>query len=157
MPSKDIEKLRAAQHRYKERHRESINARKRAIYAANAEQLRERQSEFRRANKEKVNAYNAAWSVGYRARLRAEFIAVYGGQCSCCGEAEPLFLHLDHIFDDGAEHRRQHKTGCKLLAALKREGWPKDRYRLLCANCNHGRTVNGGICPHERRGKVNDS
>jgi hypothetical protein len=34
---------------------------------------------------------------------------------------------------------------------LKRLGWPKEKYRILCANCNHGRALNGGVCPHQQR------
>lgn len=148
MTTKDPDKLKATQTRYRTNNGEKISARKRAAYAANRESERARQQAFRSANAEQVNAANALWSAGYRARLRAEFIAEYGGACACCGEREPLFLQLDHINNDGAAHRREHKTGAKLLAALKRSGWPKDRYRLLCANCNHGRALNGGVCPH---------
>lgn len=151
MPARDPEKLRATQHRYKERNRASINARRRATYASAAELHRDRQRQYRRANAEHVNRYNAGWSAQYRAALRAEFLAVYGGRCFCCGESEPLFLQLDHTENDGAAHRREHKTGAKLLAALKRLGWPKEKYRILCANCNHGRALNGGVCPHQQR------
>ena len=36
---------------------------------------------------------------------------------------------------------------------LKKLGWPKDRFRLLCTNCNQARAY-FGVCPHERgRGK----
>lgn len=149
MPSKDPIKLKAARDRYRQQHKDAINERKRMRYEANADQHRARTAAFRQANREQVNQYNAQWSAGYRSRLRAEFIAEYGGCCTCCGETEPLFLQLDHIFNDGAEHRKTMKTGARLLAHLKQQGWPKDRYRLLCANCNFGRMLNNGICPHE--------
>jgi hypothetical protein len=84
------------------------------------------------------------WNCG---RLRAEFIEAYGGKCECCGETEPEFLSLDHIFGDGARHRRQLRRG-NIYRELKRLGWPKDRYRLLCYNCNIAR-AHGGRCPHE--------
>ena len=29
----------------------------------------------------------------------------YGRACSCCGETEPAFLTIDHVNNDGAEHR----------------------------------------------------
>ena len=38
----------------------------------------------------------------------------------------------------------------ELKPSLKRQGWPKDGYQLLCANCNQGRARNGGVCPHGR-------
>lgn len=39
----------------------------------------------------------------------------------------------------------------RLYRSLKRRGFPKDRFRLLCANCNLGRYLNGGVCPHHNR------
>lgn len=37
------------------------------------------------------------------------------------------------------------------FARLKRQGWPQDRYQLLCANCNFGKLMNGGVCPHQSK------
>lgn len=37
---------------------------------------------------------------------------------------------------------------CHYLGRVKL-GWPKDRYRLLCYNCNIARARHGGRCPHE--------
>ena len=34
--------------------------------------------------------------------------------------------------------------------ALRRQG-PQDRYQLLCANCNFGKLMNGGVCPHQSK------
>jgi hypothetical protein len=31
---------------------------------------------------------------------------------------------------------------------LKKRGYPPG-YRVLCFNCNRGRYLNGGVCPHE--------
>lgn len=80
--------------------------------------------------------------------LRAECVQAYGGKCVCCGEAEYDFLELDHIFNDGAAERRKHKNGRQEMLALKRQGWPKGRHQLLCANCNRGKQRNGGVCSH---------
>ena len=57
-------------------------------------------------------------SKDYRAALRAEFIAAYGGKCACCGEAEPKFLELDHVFGGGEVHRR----GAAEVEAHQRRG-----------------------------------
>ena len=79
--------------------------------------------------------------------LRIEFINAYGGKCDCCGESYYEFLTLDHIYGGGGKHRKKIKYN--LLKVLKREGWPKDKYRLLCWNCNSalGRY---GYCPHKQ-------
>jgi hypothetical protein len=83
-----------------------------------------------------------------RARLKLQTIAAYGGACECCGETAVAFLTIDHVNDDGSAHRRELKK-TTTYRWLKRHGYPKDGYRLLCFNCNCGRRVNGGVCPHK--------
>lgn len=85
----------------------------------------------------------------YRDKIRAEFIEAYSGRCSCCGEAEPRFLTLDHIGGGGKAHRKELRSQSRVLPDVKRQGWPKDKYRLLCMNCNMA--VQSGPCPRERR------
>jgi hypothetical protein len=151
MATKDPEKLKATQKRYREKNREKRNEQKRAHYQANKERIRQEQSEYRKANPHTVNASNAAWRARFWPALRAECLKVYGGKCVCCGEEEPLFLELDHIFNDGASERRKHKNGQQEILALKRAGWPKERHQILCANCSRGKLRNGGICPHKSK------
>jgi len=134
---------------WRQRNAEAIRARKRELYAQDKEKHPARASQYRKENRVKVVAANRAWLTAYRARLRAEMIAAYGGKCACCNEAQPKFLQLDHVFNDGAKDRVVNKTATKLWARLKKKGWPKDRYQLLCANCNFGKLLNGGTCPHQ--------
>lgn len=85
----------------------------------------------------------------YRAELRAEMIAAYGGKCECphCGIAIAAFLTLEHKAKDGAAHRaRVGKNAQAQLLDLKRRGWPSGEYGLLCFNCNIG--AGTGTCPH---------
>lgn len=89
--------------------------------------------------------------------LRRQLLEAYGNKCFCCGESRPVFLTLDHIANNGASERRRingQNSGCSNgeWLSLKKRGWPKDGYRLLCYNCNCGRHrnwQNPGICPHE--------
>lgn len=84
-------------------------------------------------------------------RLRTEVLEALGGKCACCGEKHSEFLTIDHINNDGAEHRRLLKGDLKtMLAGIKKEGFPKDRYQVLCANCNHAKAYYGG-CPHKKK------
>ena len=73
-------------------------------------------------------------------KLKIETFEAYGGvRCSCCGETELWVLCLDHINNDGWEERaRLNNTGgYKFYRYLRKLGYPdKDRYRVLCANCN---------------------
>ena len=93
-----------------------------------------------------------------RARVnksRDAVYAAYGAACNCCGEIIPEFLTIDHVNNDGAEHRRTklRKNGTAglsntyLYAQIIAENFP-DKYQLLCMNCNLGRERNGGVCPH---------
>ncbi len=85
----------------------------------------------------------------YRQRVREQLINAYGGICACCSEPESRFLTIDHIYNDGsAERKTIDHTGYGLYYRLKREGFPRDRYQLLCMNCNFGKSKNGGVCPH---------
>ena len=84
-----------------------------------------------------------------RAKLKAEAIAAFGGECECCKESNPGFLTIDHINNDGAKHRKTRTHSFSMWRVAKKEGYPRDKYRLLCWNCNCGRAKNGGVCPHK--------
>ena len=38
-----------------------------------------------------------------------------------------------------------------LYRCVKKLKFPKDRFQLLCANCNQGKRRNGGVCPHKKK------
>lgn len=79
---------------------------------------------------------------------RLETLAAYGGACKCCGEATPEFLAVDHVNNNGAEHRRE--IGSKNLAGwLRKNGFPQEGFQLLCHNCNMAKEFYGeGSCIH---------
>lgn len=151
MPARDIKKLRATERRYREKNREAINARKRKAYRSDPTKVRVRQQAYQEANREKLYAYNAGWQRRRNKVLRAEMLAAYGSACACCGEAETVFLDLDHVHNDGAAHRREAGNSTQVMLHLRRRGWPKGDFQLLCCNCNQGKARNGGVCPHEAR------
>lgn len=74
--------------------------------------------------------------------LRKEIIFAYGSKCSCCKETAEEFLTVDHVYRDGKKDRN-----LKFYKSLKANGFPKDRYRLLCMNCNWAIRF-GRKCPH---------
>ena len=118
-------------------------------YADNRVKIMARVREWEAANPERRRA-NAR---EFYYRLQHECIAAYGGyQCACCGETEPMFLSIDHVNDDGAEHRKLlggNSAGVKLYQWLKAKGYPEG-FQVLCLNCNFGRYRNGGVCPHKQ-------
>lgn len=91
-----------------------------------------------------------------RARIKETVFAAYGGyKCVCCGETEKLFLTIDHIGNDGANHRRKligkrYSAGYHTYIWLVKNNFPQG-FQVLCMNCNHGKRMNNGICPHQVR------
>ena len=103
-------------------------------YREHAEEERDKQHEYRKRAATKI---------------RAEMLAAYGPRCACpnCPETDPAFLTLDHINGGGIAHRKAVNSGGGFLYRIRNEGWPKDKYRLLCWNCN-AMTRGGRTCPH---------
>ncbi len=85
-----------------------------------------------------------------RIKLREQVLEAYGGVCKCCGESTPEFLAIDHIFNDGKEQRKTISSGFATYIWLKKQGFPQDRFQLLCHNCNWGKRLYG-VCPHQRK------
>lgn len=72
----------------------------------------------------------------------------YGGKCMCCGETEPCFLAVDHIDGNGNNHRKAiGKWGSGFFKWLIVHDFPEG-FQVLCHNCNMGKHLNGGKCPH---------
>ncbi len=158
--------------------RERLKQRRKELERSNSERVKARQRATRQRNKVKIAAqklasaqrnrvhireYQRKWAAKnrniqeskrktYRWRIRLATIAAYGGACACCGEREPKFLTIDHIYNDGATERKGDRalTGTKFYLWLKQRGWPADRYQLLCFNCNCAKGQ-FGVCPHQQR------
>jgi hypothetical protein len=111
--------------------------------AKNPERTRETNNRWLRDNPETRRQMRA----NYYYRLRAAAFDHYGRVCVCCGEDEPKFLALDHVFNDGNIQRQNMDGGLAFLRWLKRENYP-DSVQTLCHNCNVGKHLNGGVCPH---------
>lgn len=79
-------------------------------------------------------------------------LVAYGGSCACCGETESVFLTIDHIGEDGGGRNRYRdgpfRSSDQFYGWLIKASFPPE-FRLLCFNCNSGRHINGGTCPHE--------
>ena len=72
----------------------------------------------------------------------------YGGRCACCGEDEQCFLAIDHTDGEGNTHRKEiNKYGSTFFKWLIDKDFPEG-FQVLCHNCNMGKHLNGGKCPH---------
>lgn len=63
------------------------------------------------------------------------------------------FLAVDHIHNDGNEHRKVVNQG-RLYTWLRENAYPQG-FQVLCFNCNYGKSINGGVCPHKGAGEMN--
>ncbi len=124
------------------------------------EQMRNRRTAMKKAD---LKAYLKAGAMAAKQRrdlLKAQIYAAYGGtRCGCCGETEPMFLSIDHVNNDGYSMRKNkiHGSGALLMEYIWRSyrktgQWPRG-FQILCMNCQHGKSRNNGICPHQA-GKV---
>lgn len=82
----------------------------------------------------------------YRFKLKLDALAYYSKgtmDCNNCGyNADTDALCLDHINDNGSEHRKQlgcssrgNANGTTIYERLKAKGW-MDGFQVLCFNCN---------------------
>lgn len=94
-----------------------------------------------------------------KAAIKLATFNAYGGPiCKCCGENLLMLLTIDHINENGAAHRREifgnpdsrkgRGTGGNMYVWLRARGYPEG-YQVLCFNCNVGKHLNKGICPHQ--------
>jgi len=68
--------------------------------------------------------------------------------CSCCNESNVGFLAIDHIENNGSQHKRKIKKS-KIFKWLSDNKFPQG-YKVLCFNCNSGRNLTENkICPHK--------
>ena len=111
----------------------------------NRDYVREYQKQWVSENRDKHNEYNR----NRNSRLKLKVFDYYGNKCSCCGETESKFLTIDHVNNDGAAHRKV-IHGDKIYPHIIKENFP-NTFQILCWNCNLGKMLNKGICPHKSK------
>lgn len=89
----------------------------------------------------------------YKQRERLKVIIALGEKCECCGETNYEFLQVDHINGGGRKHRIA--TNQDVYRDIIKQGIPKDKFRILCANCNFSLGMYGH-CPHNNKEKSNE-
>ena len=145
--------------------REPRATRKRGV-ALTYDALREYESAGYPNNRYRLLCWNCNSSIGHygycpheadhqeyehaSSALKLDTIVAYGGRCTICDETRWEFLTIDHVNGGGSQHRAS--VSGNLYSWLMRQGWPKNGYRLLCANCNCSMKTNGW-----NRGQVRES
>ena len=139
------ESKKAYNQKYYRAHREHYRelARKRRLLKGDVIRAKEREWMHKPENQPRM----AAARMRYRARQRAQVLEKFGSKCNKCGFADPRALHVDHVNGGGHQHRKN-GGGADINTWLRKRDYP-DGYQILCFNCNWGKRVNGGICPHQ--------
>ncbi|MFH1456591.1 MAG: hypothetical protein ABIF17_00575 [Patescibacteria group bacterium] len=119
-------------------------------YLRNRDKVKERTMLWKKNNKEKI----IKESKRYRDKLKIDALKAYSNnnvKCACCGEREIDFLCLDHIYNNGAEERKNNKYGSAgIFKWLKKNNYPKNAgLQVLCFNCNMSKRINSGTCIHK--------
>ena len=84
-------------------------------------------------------------------QLKTFVINSLGGVCACCGISEIELLTIDHLGPrgTGAKHRRETCNNRYLYKDIIRQGLPRDKFRVMCFNCNISLGI-FGYCPHDK-------
>lgn len=120
-----------------------------AYYIKNYEKLKLYRKEYFTKNRER----SLRQSKEHYQKTKSIVYDKYGNICVCCGESNLFFLNIDHVNDDG--YKEKYKGGARFSGTsfhikIIRENFPP-KYQLLCANCNQGKKLNGGVCPHKTK------
>jgi len=105
------------------------------------------QKRYHKTIKGKEALYRA--NKRYKDKFKIPVFNHYGWKCKCCKETIKEFLTIDHINNDGAQHRK--KIGSWSIALyrwLVENNFPKG-FQTLCFNCNFVKGMYGK-CPHKK-------
>ncbi len=133
---------------YYSAHREEVLRKAKERYRANPEPVKDYQKEYHRRNRSYCLVRAKRYHEAHKGELKAEVMAAYGGKCTCCGEDQLEFLTIDHINGGGNKHRRS-IGWASLYRWLKKNGFPKKGFQVLCWNCNIAKGFYGK-CPHQK-------
>lgn len=101
-------------------------------YVKNRDKILARQAKVYSTEKDKLNSrYRKAKLEAMRHYCNGE------PHCVGCGNSTIEVLTIDHIEEDGAEHRKHVRTN-RLGEWLKRAGYPEG-FQVLCWNCNNAK------------------
>ena len=86
-------------------------------------------------------------SSGYERENKNKIYDRLGRQCVCCGERDQMYLQIDHVFNDGAQHRKEYHESAKTISShqlLKYLDKNPDGLQVLCCNCNFAKKICDG-------------
>ena len=110
-------------HHHKKKNDPIYIARRKDYYERNKEKAIETAKRWKKKNPDKIKEISRKYLLG----LRMTALENYGGKdfkCKCCGQKKIEFLCIDHINNNGAEHRKSIKRA-PIYSWLKQNNYPK--------------------------------
>ncbi len=101
--------------------------------AEHPEQLRAAVKKYQETHKVQIRQHHKERNR----QLKLEVLTYYGnGKCACvqCNEKRIDCLSIDHINNNGYEHRKVVGNGSRMYSWLRKNNYPID-YQTLCMNC----------------------
>lgn len=148
------DKMKEGYIKYKEKNKDKINEYMKKYRKENKEKFKEGYKKYinNPINRDKLNE---GYRIKYKGKQRLEAWKLkfqvfehYGGKCSCCGESHFEFLSIDHINNNGNEHRKDiKKYGTHFYKWIIDNNYPND-LQVLCFNCNLSKGFYG-YCSHD--------
>lgn len=128
--------------KYREQHREELNAKARGYYWLHREEVKKKVGERYRRRKEEspesVREEAKFFVKSWRLKNKITILTHYGNNklaCVRCGFADIRALSIDHIDGKGRLDRRlRGRVGNFLYRQLIKEGFPTG-FQTLCMNC----------------------
>ena len=105
----------------------------------------EKQAQYKRTSRERRPEQNREINRRGQQKRKMRVLIAYGGPtpaCVCCGTTYEPHLSIDHINEDGAEHRRSIGGGGALYPWLVKHGFPPG-FQVMCFNCNWAKHHHG--------------
>ena len=134
MPLQNKETRSAYNKQYELTHKRQIKKRKHLYYLANRERFLKISHDYKQAHQEEQRENYRRWARKYK----NEVLTYYGGgelACVGCGDSRVDCLTIDHINNNGYEHRKKVTlTGDKIYRWLRENNYPVG-YQTLCMNC----------------------
>ena len=148
---KNKERRKEIKKKHTNTHKEEIKKKNHERYARDRDKCLARTKEWAKNNPERRRLLGRLCAARRRMRILQHYSQNIPS-CACCGETQLEFLTIDHINNDGAEHRRKISGGGKgahSYAWIVRNNFPPG-FQVLCWNCNCSKGFYGE-CPHKRR------
>ena len=125
---------------------------RRNYYEKNVDKMREAALRYKRAKLTKVRVQDRVARRTRHQQNRLLVLTKYGGRCVCCGETALALLCVDHVHNNGKEHRARVGGNDRVYVELMRSPRSPD-FQVLCFSCNMGKHLLD-VCPHQTPRRV---